>query len=351
MASAPAGIFGLCHAVTGALRPLADSAPVLQAARGYLRPLLAQLPGLLQKMTQALGRLPGQLLPSVKAVLRAATPNKARAPKDALRALGRSEAGAILLRLCAYAGALGVMALPAAYFVHSAPSLMAAEPAPVTAWRQVAKPYAAFSVLMTELAERDHDYAMRRHISGGGRQDILTWGELKGSTPHLMVEIYRPGAELTGFGSAEQEIAARLKRSGGSAVQYVGEMESKFGTASLVEFSLGEPLRQCLGFVRAYEDPKLQILGWHCTSGSTPVHRDVVACALDRLTLVAAGSEPKLRELFARAELKRNFCGQRSHLLAPTPKLGPSAPPPEPKSAANMAKRVFAKSPAAGLLR
>jgi hypothetical protein len=36
--------------------------------------------------------------------------------------------------------------------------------------------------------------------------------------------------------------------------------------------------------------------------------------------LLAAGSEPKIGALFAQAELNRSYCGQRSSLLAPTPK-------------------------------
>ena len=46
----------------------------------------------------------------------------------------------------------------------------------------------------------------------------------------------------------------------------------------------------------------------------------MIACALDRLTLAAGGGDPKLAALFARAELKRSFCGQQSVFLAATPK-------------------------------
>jgi hypothetical protein len=226
------------------------------------------------------------------------------------------------VRLLAYVGALGALALTAAHFVRSAPVLVEAAPAPVVEWVQVAKPFPAFSLPMSELAESGYDYALRRHASGGGRQDILTWGQLTGAAPHLMVEIYRPVAELAGFDSAEREIATRLLGTKVGALKPAGEMETKFGTMSLVEFSFDKPVRQCLGFVHAYKDPRLQILGWHCTGGSAPVEHDLTACALDRLTLLAAGSEPKVRELFARAELRRNFCGQRSHLLVPTPKMG-----------------------------
>jgi hypothetical protein len=43
-------------------------------------------------------------------------------------------------------------------------------------------------------------------------------------------------------------------------------------------------------------------------------------CALDRLTLLSAGSEPKVGALFAEVELHRSFCGQRDPILAETPK-------------------------------
>ena len=42
--------------------------------------------------------------------------------------------------------------------------------------------------------------------------------------------------------------------------------------------------------------------------------------ALDRLTLLSAGSEPRVGALFADAELRRSYCGQRDPILAPTPK-------------------------------
>jgi hypothetical protein len=84
------------------------------------------------------------------------------------------------------------------------------------------------------------------------------------------------------------------------------------------ETSLGTP-RKCLGFERAYDDPKLRLTGWFC-QGTDFVLRSTLACALDRLTLLAAGSEPKVGALFAQAELHRSFCGQREPLMAATPK-------------------------------
>ena len=85
------------------------------------------------------------------------------------------------------------------------------------------------------------------------------------------------------------------------------------------ETSKGTP-RHCLGFVRDYDEPRLQLSGWFCQGGAEFVERSTLACALDRLTLLSAGSEPKVGALFAQAELNRSFCGQRDPILASTPK-------------------------------
>ena len=59
---------------------------------------------------------------------------------------------------------------------------------------------------------------------------------------------------------------------------------------------------------------------WYCNAGQELVDRGMIACSLDRLTLVAAAGEPKIGALFAQAELKRNFCGANSVFMAATRK-------------------------------
>ena len=71
--------------------------------------------------------------------------------------------------------------------------------------------------------------------------------------------------------------------------------------------------------MRAYDDPMLQMSGWFCRGGE-PIQPNTLACALDRLSLLSAGSEPKVGALFAQAELNRSFCGQHDPILAATPK-------------------------------
>jgi hypothetical protein len=255
-------------------------------------------------------------------------PREVRAREAAIRAILQSDFSATCVRLLAYLGALAVLALSAAEFFAAAPVAAPVAPAPRPQWIDEAKPFAAFALPMSELDASGYSYSVWHNVSGGGRRDIMRWGELDGWAPHLMVEVYRPGAEFTGFAAAAREIAMRT---GGlvpaAAIKPAGRLDSKFGPVSLAEFTLRrEPPRHCLGFVRPFQQPRLEIVGWYC-SGSEAAARDQVACALDRLTLLAAGSEPSIGELFARADLKRNFCGQRSILFSPTPKLGPSAPP------------------------
>ena len=321
--------------------------PVSQAAGRYWQHFQARLSALLPFIEARLltwtsllllrlgalspPRLPGLLWRQMKSRALAMRRSEARAHQAAVRALLWSEAPSTLVRAFAYISTVALIAAGVMQLVPATPSAGAADPAPVAEWIQVAKPFPAFSLPLPELAESGADYSLRRHAAGGGRQDILTWGDLKGVAPNLTIEIYRPGSEWAGFYSAAGEIAARLEGAEIGAITPAGTMETKFGTVSLVAFSLGTPARRCLGFARTYRDPQLQILGWHCVSGSATAEREVAACALDRLSLLSAGSEPKLRELFARAELRRNFCGQRSHLLTPTPRLGPSAPAPEIK--------------------
>ena len=247
--------------------------------------------------------------------------------QKAIRAILYSDVTGTFVRLFAYLCALLGLSLAVAHVVRSTPLKVEAEAPPPVEWIHVAKPFPAFSLSMPELSESGFDYAMRRHAVGAGRKDILTWGELEDDAPHMRVEVYRAGKESPRFEAPELEIAARLQDLDSATLKPAGTLETKFGQVPLVEISITNPARQCLAFVRAYDRPRLQILGWHCASGTAPIARDL-ACALDRLVLVAAGSAPKLRELFARAELKRNFCGQRNYLMTPTPKLGPSAPPP-----------------------
>ena len=236
----------------------------------------------------------------------------------------------IAVRLLAYMGAIaGLAVLTAAFFRTPSVSAAIQPPAP-TAWLTAEKPHAAFDLTLPE-GDAEPVYAIRRHARGGGRKDSITIGEPGRSERAIVIEVYRPGAEIGTFAEATAEIIARtndIHRVG--PVRPLPPIETKFGTVALFDFAI-RPRQQtgrCAGFVRTNQTPMLQIAGFYCVSRDFPIDRDQIACALDRFTLLSAGSDPKIGALFARAELKRKFCGHRSPLLAATPKRPvPQSPP------------------------
>ena len=96
---------------------------------------------------------------------------------------------------------------------------------------------------------------------------------------------------------------------GGRELEAAGIVDSKFGTVTLLR-QAGDAggARSCLGFLKRLDEPNLRISGWSCQGDALAVRRAAISCMLRRLVLLTAGNDPKLAELFARAELKRGSC-------------------------------------------
>jgi len=217
---------------------------------------------------------------------------------------------------------LAVLSVFCAWIFQPQKAIGVAAPAQQTEWNEIARPFPAFALSIPEAADAPSHYVIRRNVEGGGRKDILMLGEPDGTAPYLQVEIYRPGSEIRRFGEPNVTIAANAAALGPVALHHAEEpLASKFGPLAIVAFetSKGTP-RHCLAFVRDYDYPRLQLFGWFCQGGADFIERSTLACALDRLTLLSAGSEPKVGALFAQAELNRSFCGQHDPILASTPK-------------------------------
>jgi hypothetical protein len=236
--------------------------------------------------------------------------------------------GATFVRLFAYMGALAIPAMLAASFFGGARTAVVAaikaEPPPE--WTDVDRPHPAFEMVMPELNAVDFDYAIQRRNADGARKDVLSFGKAPESGPYVRIEIFRPGSGSEHFIDAPSEIAARITRfTVIDDVKAEGALESKFGTMPLVDFAIANgaarvaKARRCLGFAKPFDEPPMQISGWYCSAGEEVVDRATLTCALDRLTMLSAGGDAKLAGLFARAEVKRTFCGQRSPILAATP--------------------------------
>ncbi len=228
---------------------------------------------------------------------------------------------ATTVRALAYMGGLAALAVGAAGYFHLPVGIAAVGAAPRPAWINVERPYPAFELRMPELTPGAFNYAILRRPADGARKDVLSWGGPAAAGPYVSVEIFRPGAAGERFLDAPSEIAARIigfKVT--DDVKPAGQIDSKFGPAPLVDFAVasGGKERRCLGFARPFDQPAMQIAGWYCSAGQEVVDRATLACVLDRLTL-SAGGDPHADEVFARAEVKRTFCGQRSPILAATP--------------------------------
>jgi hypothetical protein len=233
----------------------------------------------------------------------------------------RDEMPTAFVRGLAILCGLTVLSVFSAWIAQSPKAIRIIKPIHQTEWIAVERPFPAFTLSIPEANDVPASYGLRRHATGGGREDILSLGEPEGVTPFFQVEIYRPGSEIKHFNDPAREIAAQTSELSSDAVVLAQDpLESKFGPLTIGAFDItrGGP-RHCLAFMRIYDDPRLRISGRFCQGGTDFVDRSTLACALDRLSLLSAGSEPKIGALFAKAELHRAFCGERNPLLMPTP--------------------------------
>ena len=119
------------------------------------------------------------------------------------------------------------------------------------------------------------------------------------------MEIYRLGSEFDPSRSPAAELAARLDLKGTPELETAGIIDSKFGKVALLRRAGEADARSCLGYIKRLNEPDLQISGWSCQGDGLAARRAAISCVLDRLTLLTAGNDPKLAELFAHAELRR----------------------------------------------
>ena len=232
----------------------------------------------------------------------------------------REQLPATIVRMLAYLGGITLLSIAAAQVFQSHPAMDAIKPVDRSQWIEIGKPFPAFALSIPEAAGVPAHYAVRYNRNGVGRKDILSLGEQDSGAPYLRVEIYRPGDEIMRFAEPIVTIDNEAQELEPDRLKRAEPLASKFGPLSIVTFDTakGTP-RHCLAFVRDYDEPRLQLSGWFCRGGEF-MQRSTLACALDRLTLLSAGSEPKVGALFAKAELNRSYCGEHDPIIAATPK-------------------------------
>lgn len=192
-----------------------------------------------------------------------------------------------LARLIAYLCTLALLFVVAVYLWDQLPD-MHAEAAARPEWTLASRSTPAFASDQYDLSYKTRSYQIFRHAEGG-RKDVLRWNAESGR-PVAEMEIYRPGGEF-------EQAAVR---------DGTGTINSKFGPVMLLPPAGAD--QSCLGFLKTVEQPALRISGFVCQGETLPARRAAIACMLNRLTLVAAGNDARLAELFARAEFKRTDC-------------------------------------------
>jgi hypothetical protein len=225
------------------------------------------------------------------------------------------ECTATLVRLVAYVGALGLLAMIGLNLWDELPASATTEPAPRAGWSLASRSRPAFAVIPLDNQSKTETYEIFRHPEGG-RKDVLHWmaqgttqGTTPGEKPIAELEIYRPGDEFSPSDAPGAEIAARIDPEGMHGSEAAGIIDSKFGPVALLRLAgNADGTKSCLGFIKRLGDPMLQISGWTCQDDGIPARRAAIGCMLNQLILLTAGNEPKLAELFARAELKRGSC-------------------------------------------
>jgi hypothetical protein len=255
-----------------------------------------------------------------------------RFPLTFARAFARLRALVFVAIACA-AAVLGddlVGPTPAASSVTPTPE---AHPA----WIDVTRAAGAFAVAMPSLDPAQSSYRVRRHRDGGGRKDLMTFGAAADKGPYVRIEFYRPGSEGEAIADPLAAVAALAadSRIDAELSETPNRLKTKFGELSVIDMNVtgADAQRACIAIARAWDDPRFGLAAWWCNPGPEMVPAGELACLVDRIALMSAGGDERLAAFFAKAELKRNFCGQKGAILTATPRrlddwMSQKAPPP-----------------------
>lgn len=239
--------------------------------------------------------------------------------------LDRPSRGRAFLRACLLAALTATTATLGYDLIGSTPAVSSVTPAAEArpAWIEVARAAGAFAVSMPALDPAQLTYLVRRHREGGGRKDLLTFGTPAEKLPYVRIEAYRPGSEGEAITDPLDAVAALAAESHIDAelTETPTLLKTKFGRLPVVGMNItGDAARACIAVASAWGEPRFSLVAWWCNPGPELVPHGQLACLLDRLALMSAGGDERLAAFFAKAELKRNFCGAPGAIVTATPR-------------------------------
>lgn len=195
------------------------------------------------------------------------------------------------------------------------------KPAPLLAWIQIKRPFELYGLETPEVAKLSKSYEALRHQTGGGRQDILTFGAPKPDSAYFRLVLYRLGSEDAPKAPFFVELARRAADGDLSITKSVPpvSLATRFGDAEVADVTLtaaeGASLL-CRGIRMQAKTLAWRMTGFAC-GGSKPLPLQELQCIFDRLDLNTAGDDRALANFFAETELRRNpICA--GTLLTPT---------------------------------
>jgi hypothetical protein len=236
--------------------------------------------------------------------------------------------------------------LAAAGFLAQGPETVPQSQAPASAaapvaWFEIARPAPVYALAAPQLAHETFTYQARRHVSGGGREDSLTFGDFAGPKTFLRLAVYRHGAEkLAEDAPLFVEMARRAAPLGLSIdhASYEPDQPTRFGPLEMAALTLSAgPLgrqskrENCRGFRLVQMAPGVTIAGLACAGADETLSATDMGCLVNRLDLVNPGGDAASRAFFAGQPPNPRACGSE-------PAREPSSPP-APKITTKITKR------------
>jgi len=181
---------------------------------------------------------------------------------------------------------------------------------PPVAWIDIARPYPLFELVAPGVGQPV--YTARRHAAGGGREDVLTFGQFGGAKLFLRLSVYRHGGEEVADPIYFVDMARRASGSGlgVTEAELPQAIPTRFGDFESGPLQLSGPANvkrgNCRGFRLDVATPALTMGGFMCGAGEEKIGVADVACLIDRLDLIAAGEDRELADFFGAAGSRKS---------------------------------------------
>lgn len=194
----------------------------------------------------------------------------------------------------------------------------AGTPAKPEAWRNAkGKTLPIFALEAAELGSLVHSYTSRS--KGSTREDMLVWDERPanaGAAPFkpLVLIVAQRRSEAQQGESLYLETTRRAALHGLSVARAAtpGDLPTKFGTFEVADMIMGrgvesgEAMRSCLAFRQAAASVVFRLSGWLCAQQDKVIERPTLAAIIGKLTLIGAGADRDLHQIFIDADMKKD---------------------------------------------